>query len=364
MKPDLGAIAPPLWPSTLRLPDRPPKLIYLDLNHWIQLSKARAGHPDGIRQLPILDECLKAVRDGRAIFPLSEFIYTEISKIRNYRRRNDLREVIEGLCQYEVVTALTIVVTHEIQAVLDEILGPYPGLVNATDYLDWGVDRAFGKRGGLKVETHEGHDITEEFRQSFPGGPEAFDALSSRAQLELNRKVIDGPTVQEEPELKEFGWNPEAIIQTYERQAADEISQVRRFDADPRWRRGRIRDAIAARVLIFDIGDILAKGLAARGPGAEDRFYSLDSVEFRTIVGAMPSFDVSVTLKASLHRDAKHNWTNNDIFDIRALALTIPYCDVVATDRSMHSHVMRHKLPERYKTVVIYKLTDLPELLG
>ncbi len=363
MNPHLSADRPPLWPGTLRLPERPPKLIYLDLNHWIELSKAHSGHPDGIKHSPILDECLKSVGDGRAIFPLSEFIYTEISKIRNYQQRNDLRNVIEDLCQYKVVTALTIVVQHEIQAAPDEILGPYPGLVNTTDYLDWGVNRAFGKRGDLRVETHEGHDITDKVRMSYPGGPEAFDAFSSGAQLELNRKVIDGPTLQEEPELKEFGWNPEAVVETYERQAADEVSQARRFDDDPRWRRGRPRDVIAARVLMFDIGDILAEGLEARGPGTEDKFYSSHPVKFRAIIGSMPSFDVGVTLKASLHRDARHSWTNNDIFDIRALALTIPYCDVVVTDRSMHSHVMRQKLPERYNTLVICKLTDLPELL-
>lgn len=36
-----------LWPQSLRLPLRPPKLVYLDLNHWIALAKALAGHRDG-----------------------------------------------------------------------------------------------------------------------------------------------------------------------------------------------------------------------------------------------------------------------------------------------------------------------------
>jgi len=37
------------WPQTLRLPSRPPKLVYLDLNQWIALAKAMAGHRDGER---------------------------------------------------------------------------------------------------------------------------------------------------------------------------------------------------------------------------------------------------------------------------------------------------------------------------
>jgi len=36
-----------VWPQTLRLPPRPLKLVYLDLNHWVALAKAMAGHSDG-----------------------------------------------------------------------------------------------------------------------------------------------------------------------------------------------------------------------------------------------------------------------------------------------------------------------------
>ena len=66
-----------------------------------------------------------------------------------------------------------------------------------------------------------------------------------------------------------------------------------------------------------------------------------------------------MTLKTSLHRDPNHKWTNNDNYDIRALALAIPYCDVVVTDRAMWSHVTHHKLPERYDTAVISRLAEL-----
>ena len=65
------------------------------------------------------------------------------------------------------------------------------------------------------------------------------------------------------------------------------------------------------------------------------------------------------TLKTSLHRDPNHKWTNNDFYDIGALALTIPYCDAVLTDRSMKSHVDRHNLSQQYGTAVLSRLDDL-----
>ena len=353
-----------LWPPTLKLPVRPPKLIYLDLNHWIELSKAHSGHQDGEKHRSILDACLKAVGDGSAVFPLSEYIYLEILKNTNSRQRRILREVIEQVCEYKVVTSLVVVTTHEIVAVLDRILGPNPAPVNKTNYLDWGVDRAFGKVGDVRIVSTSGADATEQIRRTHPAGSEAFDEILLDAQIELNRKVIEGPTTQEEPAFRQDGWRPEDAVQVFERQALDELAQVRRFDSYPKWRRGRIRDAIAARQLAFDVGDILVKCLASWGPGATNQFFVTNPDEFRPIVNAMPSFDVSVTLKSSLHRDANHEWTNNDIFDIKALSLTIPYCDVVVTDNAMCSHVMRNNLPQRYATIVISKLTELPDHLG
>ena len=156
----------PLWPPTLRIPDKPPRLIYLDLNHWIELSKAHGGHQDGKKHRHILNACLEAVKDNQAVFPLSEVIYAEIGKITNHRQRHDLRGIIEQLSRYMVVTSLSVVATDEIEAALDEVVGPSPVLLNPTNYLEWGVNKAFG-RGDMRIESSNGHDITEELRLAY-----------------------------------------------------------------------------------------------------------------------------------------------------------------------------------------------------
>jgi hypothetical protein len=48
------------------------------------------------------------------------------------------------------------------------------------------------------------------------------------------------------------------------RRARQEIEQVRRFNDDPRWRRGRIRDLVAAREVLIEIDEALHRGLPAR----------------------------------------------------------------------------------------------------
>ena len=350
-----------LWPTTLRIPKRPPRLVYLDLNHWITLSKAYSGHIDGKRHRASLDFCRKAVNDRKAVFPISEYIYAEIAKITNHRQRRNLRQVIEQVGRYMVVAPLGDVVTHEVEAILDHMVGPSPKPLSRIDYLDWGVARAFGMVGGFRIKSASGTDVTDEIRRVHPIGAEAFDKTLLRADIELNRKVIEGPSSQEEPQLRKQGWNQAAVVQMYEQTASDERAQVQRFNNFPKWRRGRTRDVIAVREAIAEISPRLVKGFAARGRGDIDGLIPGNRDELRSMFDAIPSANVAVTLKTSLHRDSNYKWRNNDIYDIRALSLTIPYCDVVVTDGSMWSHVTRHELPNRYDTVVISQLAELSD---
>lgn len=348
-----------VWPESLRPPPRPPKIVYLDLNHWIALAKALSGHPDGKDSRPALERCVDAVARGVTVFPISDTIYFEISKIRRYRQRRDLREVIERISQYMVVTSRPVVSTHEIEAVLDALVGPNPNPINSMNYLDWGVSRAFGRVGGFTVRSSDGADVTAQARLMYPGGPEVFDSLFAEAELELNRRVIDGPTPEEEPQLRDYGWNPVAAFEGARRRAEQELDQVKRFDVNPSWRRGRIRDVVAAREIVIEINDPLSRGLAERGATLEDVFPQPEDT--RRAFDSMPSFDVAVTLKTALHRNPQHRWKPNDISDIDALGSTVPYCDVVVTDTAMASHARSTGLADRLNTRVLSQLSELPE---
>ena len=77
----------------------------------------------------------------------------------------------------------------------------------------------------------------------------------------------------------------------------------------------------------------------------------------------MPSFDVAVSLKTEYHRDPMHRWTQNDVHDIDALGSTLPYCDVVVTDKAAASSAERAKLPARLQTVVLSRIADLLQYL-
>ena len=159
------------WASTLRIPARPPRLVYLDLNHWVSLAKANSGHKDGERFREALNAVVAARRNGSAVFPISDSTFFEVSKIKQFRQRRDLRDAIEMVSGYFVVTSRTVIATHEIEAALDELVGPSSRPINSMDYLDWGVARAFGMVGGFRVFDDTGGDVTSKARAGIPAGP-------------------------------------------------------------------------------------------------------------------------------------------------------------------------------------------------
>jgi hypothetical protein len=119
-------------------------------------------------RLPARTRILRAVDKRTAVFPLSESVYFEISKIGRHRQRRDLREVVERASRYMIVMSRSVISSHEIEALLDQIVGPNPHPINTMDYLDWAVARSFGMVGSFRVRTSSGEDVTAEVRLQHP----------------------------------------------------------------------------------------------------------------------------------------------------------------------------------------------------
>jgi hypothetical protein len=60
----------------------------------------------------------------------------------------------------------------------------------------------------------------------------------------------------------------------------------------------------------------------------------------------MPSTEVSIEIKTAWHRHRERRWTPNDIYDIDALSLAVPYCDIVVTEKACH-HLLNAAGPPR-----------------
>ena len=116
---------------------------------------------------------------------------------------------------------------------------------------------------------------------------------------------------------------------------------------DDHWRHGRLRDVILARHLFYELNEMLYRQMHDRGRQLQDLGQSMN--ERRAFVLRMPSQRVVIELRTTFHRDAGHQWTTNDLHDIAAMSLALPYCDVTLADAATRSQALRtglHRLFE------------------
>lgn len=334
-------------------------MAYLDLNHWIGLAKAAVGHPDGRKSKDAL-EALRELRAAEKVcLPLSSTHYMEMARIGSPRQRFDVAAVMEELSDFACLVNRTILIRLELDAAIRSVLGDELWTYAPIPRIGRGAMQAMGMRGDLCVRDQDGNDVTDEVRATWPDGPNAFDELRHDSEDQLSRSILRGPSDEEEPELREEGWNPEKATEVSHRRAEQENEQAARLAAEPRWRRGRLRDVVAARYLALEIFDALEDALKQRNIPLSALYSDTESA--RRFSDSMPGADVWITLLTAMHRNPQTQWRANDIYDIDALCAAVPYCDVVATERHASHLLHAASLPERIGTSVVTSLDDAVE---
>jgi len=346
---------PLIWPTRLVRGTPPPLLVYLDQNHWIGLAKASVGHPDGGRYVEVLAACRRAKRESAALFPLSGTHYMETIKISDPSRRANLALIMEELSGFATLASRSVVMRLELEESLNQITGP-PSINGPTvPLLGWGVHHSVGFKANMGV--FDSSDNASDEVRVLLGGARA-DELLTKARWEVERAMLRGPATQdEETRLRAVGWLPDAAVRTAQKRAEQEAHQVGVLDQDPIWRGPRLRDVISARELMIELDSALQRSLAARGRtfGSVIR----EPAAARKFTRSMPSTEVAIEMKTQRHRNVNTVWDSNTIFDIDAMALAVPYCDAVVTERHAHDTLSRADLGERMET----ELMCTPEAL-
>jgi hypothetical protein len=347
------AIVEYAWPDALEKPTCGRPLVYLDLNHWIGLAKANVGHTDGARYRLALDQ----LRSADAVFPLSSAHYMEMSGIKDPRQRRDVADVMEALSGFTCLMPKTVIAPIEIDAALRQIV---PGLRRQHDpipLLGLGVLQAFGMNGDLRVKSTS-EDVTDRARSEWHDGPEAFDAWKVNAERTLDRSVLRGPASDgEASDLTALGWDPTVAERIAEERAQHERDQAALLEREPHWRRGRLRDIVAARYLSFEVPEPLNEILTAHGLRLTEIAGSPETA--RRFTDSMPSGDVWISLLTAAHRNGQTDWSSNDIFDFDALSVAVPYCDAVVTERHARHVLMTTGVAERLKTEIFATVDEL-----
>lgn len=319
---------------------RPPiPLVYLDLNTIIYIAKALRGDrnvPTGYRDL--YEAVVRAKSEQRALFPLSGVHLWEVAKIADPRQRRRLADVMEEFSDFNYLPGRVAVAELEFDAGIARVMGEQPRL-GPIALLRPTFGQVFGMVGGIKIVEADGRDISEVVRSGM--SDDDYFALRQRMNVEVERRVLRGPSDEELLELrKDPNYRPEVAIASHQSRVEWELDGQRVLDKNPKWRRGRLRDVVSAREFVHEWKDMLARtrvervrsGLPPFEPGRD---------KLRSFLSSMPHTQVAVSIKTQLHKNPGHNWTPNDISDIDAMSVAYPYCEAVFPDKAIR-HALRN----------------------
>jgi hypothetical protein len=347
-----------VWANVLR-PRIP--LVYLDLNSIIYIARRLAGdsrvHPAYMR---LYEAAVAAKSDKRALFPLGEAHLWEISRIKDPRQRRDLADVAEALSDYNYLLGRTLIAELEFQAGMAKIMLE-DNSANSLALVRPTMGQVFGARGGVRFRNDDGSDGSELVRAGMADSE--YDEMMETLNFEFERRILRGPSDDDEQELRQDpSYRPEIAISSHQSRVEWELDTKRTLDDNPGWRRGRLRDVIAAREVVHEWSDLLARLRIARVNSGLRPFDPSDD-EMRTFLGSMPHTQVAVSIKSHYHRNEMHNWTANDISDIDALSVAYAYCDAVFPDRAMRAALRNCKELRSIPTFVPSQAEELADWL-
>lgn len=325
-----------VWASV----NRPPvPLVYLDLNHYIQLAKAsraEAGHTTGagkpITVLPgyraLLDSARRAKLEQRAIFPLSSVHFMEVAHaVPSPRQRGHVADTMEELSDFTYLMGRPSLVQLEITAGLDKVYGS-PASYEPVSLLQNSALWAFGRNGGFSfVNERTGEDLEPQLRREL--GDEAFEKQLASMNYLRERKLLEGPQDAEVPGLRQLGYAPETYAVGTRSRLGFELETSAILNNDPSWRRGRLRDLVFGREVAHEWMRPFVLHLQQREQDGLKHDLPEDMV---ALWAAMPQVQVAVSMKTHYHRNPEHQWKVNHVADIDALAIAYAYCDALLTD--------------------------------
>ncbi len=319
------------------------KVIYLDQNHWIELSRAAHGRASRTETPSVLHVLRKARASERAGFPLSLAHYMETLKHQTPDRRARLAAFMLELSGGMTVAPPEMVVRHEVEVALQRCF-PSRVVPEPFEFLGYGLTHAADKDFGFHLEwPPEANAIPAPQRTAF----ERL-ALGMAEHSLLSGVLPTGDSLELGP--------------------ARDLTPDRRFKtALEEWRGVESRyppDELERRIYaitLTDIRDVLWEALAQHKILIEE-FALLGEPRWRAFLDDMPSRRADMHLRRQWAKNAclKPKDSGSDLNDWSYLGVAVAYCDIVVTEKQM-ANLLSRSFDTR--ATVVPQLGRLPKLL-
>jgi hypothetical protein len=339
----------------MKMKKRHAKIVYLDLNHWYFLGAALAGHPDQPQHATVLAQLTSYVEAGELVFPLSSVHYMELAENPRDQKREEAARAMALLSRFNTMAPISKILDEELAHELNRRFGR-PAFPIKVSKFGKGAGFAFGHSTRLKLK----------------GGSEAvrrtFEARLGKSIAEWENEVNAASEYYLLAGPPKHLWDQIPNYKPYAaRQVADK--QLESFNVMLNSLRAggdiasRPLEAICARQYTFDFLDNLTHALISAG-FTKDRRPFRDKQDMASFIMALPSRRVVSMMQFHYLKDVNRDWKINDLRDIDALSIAIPYCDIVVTDKKAYDTAKkRAHLDQEFSTVILSSLVDLAKYL-
>jgi hypothetical protein len=356
------------------------RTLYVDLNHWIELTKGRLGTSDHARYREAYGTLRDAVSHGELVVPLSSMHYIEMFRIKSPSQRGELALTMDHVSRYVSLTSRKVLIAHELRRSLATVF-ERPFNAPSPEPLGYGFGHAFGKgtiRGRFRgdpevlseVAVKQQDDITRRAEQlagfgwqySPPPGAAALERLHDVTDQLTQFWMLRGPDDKDLPALLRDGYNPDAsfsVTKAMQRREAELAEQLKKEPAT----QNRLADFIAARALYWDLLEEWDRAVADVGVPR----MSLDEIgkpRLDRIIAGVPIVDVESRIRHRRFRNLESTWVTNDIYDIGFAGQAVVYCDAVLTDKDLRATIVQTRLDRKYRTVLLLDVNALLDWAG
>ncbi len=312
---------------------------YLDQNVWINLAQAASDENHEWRLAH--DAVVSSAANGSAIFPLSQAHLVETTKRVDSGSRGRLIDFVASIWGGHAIRPWPTMLQPEARNAVRHILGE--SLLDLRPFV-------FGKglghlRGGavptLEAKTPKAQEIAAEILEQMVAatmGPESWLHMKDADHAAAMRAQM--------PDTDAFAAELQDAVDKDYRHPDKEI---RKRLAEGRAMTGKVLDAIVH--AMFERG-------VQNDPRSNAAFSTREKIQ--EVRGAMPTFHTFYELNH--RRNATAKVKPGDLWDM-SLSIAIPYCDVVATERSWTNFAKQAKLDSLYGTRVVSRPGDLLDAL-
>lgn len=318
--------------------------VYLDQNKWISLLKEHVNGVDGTEST--LSRLRELVEEGEIVCPLSLIHLIETSSYSDKESVDEMFDLMLDLSLNRTIAPMTVVRDEEIKNKVDE----WTGRDSSIEGKVVGDGLAFALGGRHYDIVSESGELDDEIRS------ELLDAVESEW---ATSEILDSESVREE-----FG------SREHEQEFVQELEEGRKeneetFEDNDRRRKhevlGYFNEFVVPEVIQKQFQE-LAKMSNNEQRDILDHDIPMERLESEEYawdwVKEFPAVYTHVSLTSERDLQKHRDIDGNDLNDIMALSVAIPYCDTVVTENFWTHLSQQVGLDELYDTNVTTDIED------